>query len=249
MDLEIITYDIIDSTNTEALKLAREGEAEGTCILAREQTAGRGRLGRKWVSEKDAGLYFSIILRPEMPKAEFPLITLMAGAAVHDALGELGISADIKWVNDIHVGGKKISGILTETTATPNGTAAVVGIGVNLLPSNFPPEIADLSTSVQSETGRTMTGAEFAEILVKYLGYFYGKLQAEKGGSEIINEWRKRSTYFSGKKVKAKTGTETVFGVTDGLEPNGALRIMQEDGTLAVISAGDVEQLRADSGE
>src|SRR3990170_1198552 len=100
MNINLLTFDAIDSTNIEALKQARLGADEGVCIVARQQTAGRGRHGRVWVSEKDAGLYFSIVLRPKIQTQYLPLITLMAGIAVHDTLAEFGIAADIKWVND-----------------------------------------------------------------------------------------------------------------------------------------------------
>ena len=150
MNINLLTFDTLDSTNTEALKQARLGAEEGVSIVARQQTAGRGRHGRPWVSEPDAGLYFSIVLRPKIETQYLPLITLMTGVAVHDTLAEFGIAADIKWVNDLHVDGKKISGILAETTDTPKGLAVIVGIGINLKSSNFPPEIADTATSVST---------------------------------------------------------------------------------------------------
>src|SRR5688500_4411254 len=144
MNITLLTYDTIDSTNTVALKQARAGADEGLCIIARHQTAGRGRHGRTWVSEKGSGLYFSIVLRPKLDTKFLPLITLMAGVAVHDTLQELGLKPDIKWVNDVLVKEKKISGILAETTETNDGLAIVVGIGINIKPSNFPPEIANI---------------------------------------------------------------------------------------------------------
>ena len=127
----LLTFDTLDSTNTEALKHARQGAAEGLCITARQQTAGRGRYGRTWVSAKDAGLYFSIILRPKLETQFLPLLTLMAGVAVHDMLREYALNPDIKWVNDIHIEERKIAGILAETAEGPEGLAVVVGIGVN----------------------------------------------------------------------------------------------------------------------
>src|SRR5690606_31454803 len=129
-------FETIGSTNTEALEAARSGAAEGLCIIARQQTAGRGRRGRTWISEKDAGLYLSIVLRPKLEPRFLPLITLMSGIAVHETLTELGMQPDLKWVNDVHINGRKISGILAETTDTPNGTAVVVGIGINIRPGN-----------------------------------------------------------------------------------------------------------------
>ncbi len=245
MNFTILTFDTIDSTNTEALKHARLGADEGLCIIARQQTAGRGRHGRAWVSERDAGLYFSIVLRPNIESRLLPLITLMTGAAVHDTLGEFGIESDIKWVNDLLVNEKKISGILAETTETNEGLAVAVGIGINLKSSNFPAEIADIATSIKAETGRTVKIEELAETLTQFIRYFHGILIGENGPAEIVNEWRRRSTYFSGKNVRVVLEKETINGITDGLEENGALRVRKKNGSITIIQAGDVEQLRS----
>ena len=255
MNINILTFDTIDSTNTEALKQARLGADEGLCIIARQQTAGRGRHGRTWVSEPDAGLYFSIVLRPKIEMQYLPLITLMTGVAVCDMLDELGIDADIKWVNDLHVDGRKIGGILAETTDTPKGLAVIVGIGINIKSSNFPSEIDDTATSIEEQLSvppavagglmRPPSASQLAESLTKFLTYFYTVLQGENGPSNIIDEWRKRSTYFSGKPVRVVLENETLEGVTDGLESNGALRVRRNDGSLTIVNAGDVEQLRA----
>lgn len=259
MNIKILTFDTIDSTNTEALRQARLGAEEGLCIVARQQTAGRGRHGRTWVSEPDAGLYFSIVLRPTIEAQYLSLVTLMTGVAVHDTLGEFGIAADIKWVNDLHVDGKKICGILAETTDTPRGLAVIVGVGINIKSSNFPREIADIATSIEEAAPRT-TGRvkgrqiedafppsprSLSEALTKYLIYFYITLQRENGPSTLIDEWRKRSSYFSGKQVRVILENESFSGVTDGLEPNGGLRVKRTDGPIVIVQAGDVEHLRA----
>ncbi len=253
MNVNILTFDTIDSTNTEALKQARQGADEGLCIVARQQTAGRGRHGRTWVSEKDTGLYFSIVLRPNIDTQFLPLITLMTGVSVHDTLQEFGLKPDIKWVNDVLVNDKKISGILAETADTNDGLAIVVGIGINLKSSSFPPEIADIATSIEesvppavavlSEPGAVAT-AFLTTALTKYLAYFYEILRSKNGPAEIIEEWRKRSTYFSGKAVRVVLENDTITGVTDGLEPNGALRVAKADGSVTIVQAGDVQNLR-----
>ena len=256
MNINLLTFDEIDSTNTEALKQARLGADEGVCILARHQTAGRGRHGRTWVSESDAGLYFSIILRPKIETQFLPLITLMTGVAVHDCLAEFGINADIKWVNDLHVDGKKISGILAETTDTPKGLAVIVGIGINITGGNARvSERGDRAVEVGAsmwndatslkEQDVSVTPSTLVESLTKYVTYFYTILQSDNGPAEIIDEWRKRSSYYSGKPVRVVLENESLFGVTDGLEPNGALRLKRNDGSISIIQAGDVEQLRA----
>ena len=252
MNINVLTFDTIDSTNTEALRQARLGAEEGMCVVARQQTAGRGRHGRVWVSEKDSGLYFSIVLRPRFDTQYLPLITLMAGVAVHDALAEYDIDADIKWVNDLLVGERKICGILAETTETNRGLAVVVGIGVNLKSSNFPPEIAESATSIEEEVraaGNTdrITGDALAEMLTRYLSYFYGQLDSPEGPAAIIVEWRRRSSYFSGKRVRVVLEGETVVGTTDGLEPNGALRLLKDDGEVLIVQTGDVERVRPES--
>jgi BirA family biotin operon repressor/biotin-[acetyl-CoA-carboxylase] ligase len=252
LNITILTYDTIDSTNTEALKQARSGADEGLCIVAREQTAGRGRHGRVWVSESDAGLFFSIILRPKLEPRFLPLITLACGVAVHDTLKEFGLSPDIKWVNDILVNEKKISGILAETTETAKGLAVVVGIGINIRTSNFPPEISDTATSIEEASARSNghsrpvpSPEQLSQVLSNYLVHFYEVLSGENGPAGIIEEWRKRSTYFSDKQVRVTMENATLEGITDGMQENGALRVRQTDGNIAIIQAGDVQRLRA----
>ena len=245
MNCTVLTYDTLESTNTEALHQARAGAAEGVCVTAREQTAGRGRYGRSWVSGKDAGLFLSVILRPRIELTYFPLITLMTGVVVHDALAELGIKSDIKWVNDIHIDGRKISGILAETTDTPDGIAVIVGVGINMNSDSFPPYLTASSTSLAEELGQPVDRDKLIATLARLLDNFYGILSGPNGPAQIIDHWRRRSSYFTGKNVRAVLEKETIFGTTAGLEPNGALRIEKTDGTLAIIQTGDVEQLRA----
>lgn len=244
MNFTILRFDTIDSTNTEAAKQARLGADEGLCVLARQQTAGRGRKGRAWVSDMDAGLYFSLVLRPKVAVRYLPLITLMTGVAVHDALREFDLRPDIKWVNDILIGDLKISGILAETVDTPQGLAVVVGIGVNLTSRAFPDEIAATATSIETKTGRPIAADEVAEQLTGYLSYFYEILNAPGGPAEIVDQWRRRSSYFSGKSVRVTLESEVIEGTTDGLEENGALRVKTQGGSVTIIQAGDVERLR-----
>ena len=157
----ILRFDSIDSTNLEATRQAKSGAQEGLCIIAREQTAGRGRLDRSWQSPRDAGLYFSIVLRPQLRMNAWPLITLMAALAVSDALMKAcGLRADIKWPNDLCVNERKLCGILAETIDTKAGLAAVVGIGINLKADGLPATVSDLATSVEAATGRMPEGEE-----------------------------------------------------------------------------------------
>lgn len=244
MKLTILRFDELESTNTEALNQAKRGADEGLCIVARQQTAGRGRHGRVWLSEKDAGLYFSIILRPKIETRFLSLITLMTAVAVYETVKNYGLKPDIKWANDVHIGGKKISGILAETVETPNSLAVIVGIGINLKSSNFPPEIADIATSIVAEIGKTVEVENLLEKLTANLDKFYRMFNDENGAEKIRRAWAQRSSYFSGKKVKAALENETIFGTTRGIEENGALRVELETGEIRIIHAGDVENLR-----
>jgi BirA family transcriptional regulator, biotin operon repressor / biotin---[acetyl-CoA-carboxylase] ligase len=244
MKSRIIHLDEVDSTNTEALRHAKLGAEEGLTVIARSQTAGRGRFDRVWVSEPDAGLYMSIILRPKSDISEIPLITLLAGVAVHQTLEDLGINGDIKWVNDVLVDEKKICGILAETTESPSGLAVVVGIGVNLRPGNFHPEIAGTSTSVESLTGNRLSPTEFAQSLLERLSLLYRDFATEMGREKILMEWKSRSSYSEGKNVTVTIADASFQGITRGIEPNGALRVEKTDGTMIIVSAGEIERLR-----
>ena len=245
MNFTILRFDTIESTNTEALNQAERGADEGLCVVAQRQTAGRGRHGRVWVSPKNAGLYFSLVLRPRFEMRFFPLVTLTAAIAVHDALEALyPIECDIKWVNDIHVCGKKICGILAETAETKKGAAIVVGIGVNLKSENFSPEIAEIATSVEAETGAAPNAEILLQNLTANLSRYYDLLQGESGAAKIRAEWTRRSSYADGKSVKITTENEIIRGTTRGIETDGALRVEIENGEIRVVRAGDVENLR-----
>lgn len=245
MNFTILTFDSLDSTNIEALKQARQGADEGVCIVAQQQTAGRGRHGRVWQSEKGAGLYFSIVLRPNLEMRYLPIVTLMAGVAVHETLSELGVEPDIKWVNDILVNEKKISGILAETTETAKGVAVIVGLGINLRSSNLSPELRETATCLE-ELKPDAGEKEFPiDVLTNNIFNYYEILKSENGPGSIIEEWRKRSSYYSGKAVTVNLGDRIIDGITYGLEPDGSLRIKKANGRVEIVRAGDVTRLRA----
>jgi BirA family biotin operon repressor/biotin-[acetyl-CoA-carboxylase] ligase len=247
MNFTILRFDCLDSTNTEALNQAKCGAPEGLCVVARRQTAGRGRKGRVWISEKDAGLFFSVVLRPPVEMRFLPLVTLMSAVAVHDAIETLyAVDCDIKWVNDIHAADKKICGILAETCETPDGLAVVVGIGINLRSSNFPPEIAASATSVKAETGDAPDANLLLQKLTFFLSIFCDMLYGANGAEKIRAEWTRRSSYAFGKRVRVVLENETIYGITQGIEENGALRVVRDSGETSIVHAGDIEQLRED---
>jgi BirA family biotin operon repressor/biotin-[acetyl-CoA-carboxylase] ligase len=244
MNLTILRFDSLSSTNTEALAQARQGADEGLCIVAREQTAGRGRHAREWVSGKDAGLYFSIVLRPRIETRVLPLLTLMGAVAVFEVLKEAGLEPDIKWPNDLLVSEKKICGILAEMADTPKGRVVVVGIGINLSSSDYPPELAETATSIEYETGQAPDAGELLLSLTRFFSEYYEMLHRSDGPEEVRRMWAARSSYFSGKQVRVTTANKVISGTTAGIEENGALIVETTDGVKEIVHAGDVERLR-----
>jgi BirA family biotin operon repressor/biotin-[acetyl-CoA-carboxylase] ligase len=246
LETRILRFDSLPSTNTEAAKQAMQGADEVLCIVAREQTAGRGRLQRQWVSPAGAGLYFSIVLRPRIDPSRWPLIPLMAALAVHDALVQAcKVETDIKWPNDILFAERKLCGILAETIETDSGRAAIVGIGINLRTRAFPVELHE-ATSVEAATGKTPEAEAVLQSLVQALARRYEIFQATGGPARIVCEWSTCSTYTNGKRVCVSNGGETFSGVTRGLESDGALRVETDAGEIRVVRAGDVTGVRSE---
>ena len=243
---QILRFDSLPSTNLEAARRAAEGAPEGLCIVAGEQTAGRGRLDRQWVSPKGAGLYFSIILRPAFEQTSWPLLTLMAAVAVHDTLlDSCALKTDIKWPNDVMAEGRKLCGILAETVETSLGRAVVVGIGINLTNDAFPTELANVATSVASASGHTAELDVILKALTRVLARYYQLLQGPNGPEEMVDAWANRSSYAKGKHIRVTNGEEIVEGISRGLEPDGALRVETATGAMRIVRAGDVSSLRA----
>jgi BirA family biotin operon repressor/biotin-[acetyl-CoA-carboxylase] ligase len=207
-------------------------------IVADEQTAGRGRLQRAWSSPKGAGLYFSILLRPTIPQNCWPLITFMAALAVGDALREAcDLETDIKWPNDILSGERKICGILSEAIDTPARRAVIVGIGINLTKSAFPPELANLATSVSEASGRTPDREKILAALLNALAHWYPVLAMP---GQVVDAWSNRSSYAIGKLVQVSNGDDVWQGTTCGVEADGALRLRTSSGEIKLVRAGDV---------
>ncbi len=242
----ILRFDSLPSTNTEAARQAAAGAPEGLCVVAREQTSGRGRRERAWVSQRDAGLYLSIVLRPaRLAPQAWPLITLAAALAVRDALIEAcTLEADIKWPNDIVAHGRKLCGILAETVETQTGRAVILGIGVNLDDQAFPPELKETATSVASLTGKAHDAETLLQSLLGAVFRRYAALQAAGGAQEIVSEWSRHSSYARGRRVRVALAAETFDGLTRGLEPDGALRVETDQGKIRIVRAGDITSLR-----
>lgn len=245
MGRKIVHYSVVGSTNTQALLMAGDGAPHGTVVVAEEQTAGRGRFGRSWHSERFAGIYASVILRPPLAPSAAPILTLMAGSAIYQAVTEAsGLAADIRWPNDLLVEGKKIGGVLTEMNAEVDRVhAVVVGIGLNVNHKDMPGEIRPFATSMRMASGRTYSRVQLLAGILRQLHHFY-RLLLEQGSGAIAQAWAERSTFARGKRVRVKTGSGEAQAVTDGLEPSGALRLRFDDGRVESLTSGEVIEIK-----
>jgi BirA family biotin operon repressor/biotin-[acetyl-CoA-carboxylase] ligase len=210
-------------------------------VVAEEQTAGRGRFGRRWVSERTAGLYCTVILRPSIPPAAAPVLTLMAGLAVAEAIQEAtALTTDLRWPNDVMIGEKKCAGILVEMTAEPvRITHVLIGIGINVNQQQMPVELGSEATSLFLEAGRNFSRLEILVSVLKRLEHYYNLLQ-EAGTQAIVARFGEVSSYARGKRVRITEGTNVVDGMTDGLTAEGLLLVRRDDGQMERILSGRV---------
>ena len=236
-------YSSLSSTNDLLKELA--DAPEFTCIVAAEQTAGRGRRDRSWHSSPGDGLYLSILLRPQSPSPNVPLLSLMAAVAVAETMIRREVQGvDIKWPNDVLLDHRKVCGILAEGANAGSGAIRIVlGIGVNLNQQSFPPELRETATSLFIETGNRMDVEEFRDQLLERVAHWYDVWRRNEF-AKIIDRWQELSSFARGQKVVVRLDEEHVFGVTDGLTATGALRLRTDDGESRTILAGEVAQLR-----
>ena len=241
----IIHHFRIGSTNTAALILAQRGAGHGTVVVAEEQTAGRGRLGRTWYSEKSSGIYGSVILRPPFSPTAAPILTLMAGLATQHALSSVtGLGVDIRWPNDLLVNGKKVCGILTEMNAELGRLHAVVlGIGINVNHSEMPVGLKPIATSLRIESQRTWSRVQIFIALLKELESHY-HLLLQKGSAAIVEQWSAASTYAQGKRIRILTAEAESLATTVGVDSSGALRVRYDDGREEALVAGEVGEVK-----
>jgi BirA family transcriptional regulator, biotin operon repressor / biotin---[acetyl-CoA-carboxylase] ligase len=234
-----------DSTNRVGMELAFAGEEEGAVILAEEQTAGRGRAGRKWHSEQGTGIYVTLLLRPRISPVQAPLLTMLAGLSLHSAiLAQTGLNAELKWPNDILVQGKKLGGILTEMHAEPSQVRfVIVGIGLNVNQEKFPPELSSMATSLRKESGKTHSRLELLVRLLREFETDYNRFLRE-GPSYVVGRFAEVSQFPNGKRVRVDTGRNTYSGQTAGLSADGLLLVMKDDGETVTVVAGDVSEVR-----
>jgi BirA family biotin operon repressor/biotin-[acetyl-CoA-carboxylase] ligase len=249
-------YPCITSTNDVAARLADAGAAEGTWVVADEQTAGRGRRGRTWESPPGAGLYLSVIFRP-LPAAVrddriTPLLTLMAGVAASQGVrAATGLAPTLKWPNDLVVEPhgersgfsrfRKLAGILAEASAAGGELQSVViGIGINLTSAAYPPDVEARATSIEGELGRPV---ERAAVLVELLAALASWRRALIDGRqrELLDAWRMLAPSSRGRRVRWMAAADrTIGGITQGIDDTGALLVKTDAGVERII-AGDVQ--------
>jgi BirA family biotin operon repressor/biotin-[acetyl-CoA-carboxylase] ligase len=237
----ILWYPEITSTNDVAMELADAGAPEGSVVLADAQTSGRGRLGRSWASPPGAGIYASVVLRPDAKVA--PLLTLAAGLAVAEGIqAATALRVGVKWPNDVFVdhhaqpsAARKVAGILAEgSTAPGNRPSVVLGIGINVLPAAYPLEVAARATSLEAELGRAVDrGLVLAECLAS-LSARYADLAAARTAA-IVGAWRARAAATFGRRVVWDADGER-HGIAQDIDHEGRLLVKGESGVSRVIS-------------
>ena len=234
---EVIHFESVGSTMDETRGLAERDGTEGTVVIAEEQTAGRGRFNRTWISPRGQNLSFSVLLRPTAE--QLPFLNMAATLAVCRAVGEItGLEPTIKWPNDVRVNGLKVSGILIET-AMERGTAsyAVVGIGVNVNfdPSEYP-EIAPFATSIFRETGRRTDRTTVLKLLLEHFDDLY---RTVKEGRSLTEQWASKLETL-GRTVQVRWRDRVLEGLAREIDDRGNLVLERPDGSTVTALAGEV---------
>ena len=239
---DIRVFEQTTSTNDVIEKLARDDVKEGVIVFAESQTKGRGRLGRKWISPAHKGLWFSVLLRPDLRPQETTQLTIASATALRRAIqSETGLKPEIKWPNDILIGGKKVAGILTELSAELDKVRYVIlgiGIDVNLDAGEFPAELKKIATSLKIESGETISRSELATIILRELDKDYSRISSGKFAA-VADEWEE-SCVTIGKNVTVQIGERKIRGRAESLDDDGALLLRTEHGHLERITGGDV---------
>lgn len=232
-------FDEVGSTNSVARDLARGGAPEGTVVLAEGQSQGRGRLGRSWVSPPGKNLYLSAVLRPRAPSEHLSQISLLAGVAVCETIGEWH-PAVIKWPNDVLIGGRKVAGILIETEGEGASRFVVLGVGVNLNAGmdDFPPELRETAGSLRLATGAPIDRRQFVARMLDRAEAIYDRWQRE-GFAPIAAAWHERACLV-GRPIVVEAPEGRVTGTVLGLDADGALRLQLPSGSEQRVVAGDV---------
>jgi BirA family transcriptional regulator, biotin operon repressor / biotin---[acetyl-CoA-carboxylase] ligase len=233
---QIEYHSALDSTMYAAARLAGEGCASGAVVIAEKQSAGQGRHGRSWHSEAGSGIYCSVVLRLPLPAQSMPLITLALGLAASDAIWRAAeIHCDLRWPNDVMLGGKKVAGILARSA----DSAVIAGIGINVNHSSFPAGLAREAISLRLYAGRTFSREDLLTALLPSIDSF-SKTLVENGGDAILSLFTKSSSYAAGRRVTVQQPGGVIEGVTAGLNASGFLVVRTDNGKDTLILAGGV---------
>jgi BirA family biotin operon repressor/biotin-[acetyl-CoA-carboxylase] ligase len=236
-------YETIDSTNSRAKRLALDGAQEGTIVIADTQSAGRGRMDRKWISPAKKGLWMSIILRPPISPERAPELTVLAALATVRALEDYAeLKADIKWPNDIVVNGRKICGILAEIQAEPDCVHSVVmgiGINVNMQRDDFPAQLQDFATSALIEKGKALSRRGLLLILLENLESVYYEYLKSDGLEPFLGYYKSRSATLC-RNVNVIERESSFEGYAIDIDKDGALMVRKSDGSIRKVLSADV---------
>lgn len=241
MKRNIIYYERTGSTNEDAMRLAKEGAASGTVIVADFQEAGKGRRGRNWVSPPGSNLYFTLILKPDFAPDKAAMLTLVMALSVAQALEDkTGISPGIKWPNDIVINGKKVCGILTEMTLEAASIEAVViGVGVNVSQTDFPDDLKDSATSLRLEGVQQIERMQLLDCILEYFDKNY-KIYLQKLDLSGLREAYEAYLVNCGKEVRVLEPTGEYEGRALGINENGELLVETKESGIQRIYAGEV---------
>jgi BirA family biotin operon repressor/biotin-[acetyl-CoA-carboxylase] ligase len=232
----LMVLESAESTNDEVRLLAQAGAADGLVVAAERQTAGRGRRGAAWFSPPGESLAFSILVRPEEPKSLWPRLALAAGLAVAEAVETFGPQAGIKWPNDVWIGHRKTAGILVEA----GSDFAVVGIGLNVNTTDFPPEVSEIATSLQLETSLVLSRAEVLGAILRK--FARRRRQISEDFEELLSAVRLRCV-LTGKRVSLTTASGPRIGIVEGIAAGGELLLRSDHGLERLIQADEVRLL------
>jgi BirA family biotin operon repressor/biotin-[acetyl-CoA-carboxylase] ligase len=248
--VDVVCLDATDSTNSRAMAIAEEGAPHGTVVVADEQTGGRGRFGRRWVSPPGRNIYASLLLRPEIPNARAPGLSLVAGVALADAVEAAGVPALLKWPNDLYLGERKAGGILVEAASDAERVRHVVigaGINVNLAEDEIPAELRGKATSMRIRAGRTFPREA---LLASFLDAFAGRYgEFLSGGFPAVHAGWERRDFLRGRRVLVRRGEGEAWGAAHGVDAGGAL-LFRPDGSDAVerVISGEIADFETTEG-